>query len=255
MSSKIQEKEVEKLNKKKCFIITPIGDENSSIRRHIDGVINSAIDPVLKKFNYELKVSHQSVNSGSIKGEIIRDIYEADLVIANLTYQNPNVMYEVAIRHCAGKPIIHIAEDINLIPFDINDHRTFPYVNDMEGVRTLKEVLSEVIEDIESNLGKISNPIIDNIGKTIITEPPEVSTSYESVLTEMFDIVKSMNRRMDSIEIKNRNNYNNELIPILTYSESNGLKKGSIGKIDLTKNKGNNPETSIIQDSITIKSS
>ena len=40
---------VEETKKKKCFIITPIGDEGSDIRRHIDGVNNAAIRPALDK--------------------------------------------------------------------------------------------------------------------------------------------------------------------------------------------------------------
>ena len=33
--------------KKRCFVITPIGDEKSEIRRHIDGIIDEAIVPAL----------------------------------------------------------------------------------------------------------------------------------------------------------------------------------------------------------------
>jgi len=33
--------------KKKCFIVTPIGGENEPIRRHIDGIIDAAIIPAL----------------------------------------------------------------------------------------------------------------------------------------------------------------------------------------------------------------
>lgn len=32
------------MDKKRCFIITPIGNDNDSIRRHIDGIIDAAIN-------------------------------------------------------------------------------------------------------------------------------------------------------------------------------------------------------------------
>lgn len=42
--------------KKKCFIITPIDNEGSQMRRHIEGIVNSAITPVLEE-EYEIIVS------------------------------------------------------------------------------------------------------------------------------------------------------------------------------------------------------
>ena len=39
--------------KKTCFIITPIGKENSDIRRKMDGIIDAAIDPVLEECGFE----------------------------------------------------------------------------------------------------------------------------------------------------------------------------------------------------------
>ena len=41
--------------KKRCFVITPIGDEKSEIRRHIDGIIDEAIVPALGE-EYEVRV-------------------------------------------------------------------------------------------------------------------------------------------------------------------------------------------------------
>lgn len=35
--------------KKKCFIITPIGDDGTEIRRHIDGMIDAALRPILEE--------------------------------------------------------------------------------------------------------------------------------------------------------------------------------------------------------------
>ena len=99
--------------KMKCFIITPVGNENDEIRRHVDGIIDAVIIPVLK--DYQIDVPHRITNMGSITKQIIRSIYESDLVIANLTTANPNVMYEQAFRHAVGKPVITIAEEGTLL--------------------------------------------------------------------------------------------------------------------------------------------
>ena len=63
---------------------------------------------ILKKLNYELYVAHRCNMTGSINKEIILELYQADLVIANLKTLNPNVMYELGISHSFRKPTITI---------------------------------------------------------------------------------------------------------------------------------------------------
>ncbi len=148
-------------NKKKtCFIITPIGEEKSDIRRHIEGIIDSVVDPVLEN-DYEIKVAHRLFQAGSINKQIINLIYESDLVIANLTQTNPNVMYELAFRHTLGLPTITMAEANTKLPFDISSERTIFYKNDMQGVKEAKEELKKYICQIDYDSGKTTGPIHD----------------------------------------------------------------------------------------------
>lgn len=166
---------------KKCFVITAIGEENTEIRRHITGVINAAIRPVLEK-EYEVKVAHESCSIGSITNEVIVDIYESDLVIANLTGLNPNVMYELAIRHATRKPVIQIMEKNSAkLPFDITTERTIFYVNDFSGLLDLKEKLKNMVDTIGNN--DISNPIYDAL-KEYLTDKSLIETVEKENVTQ-----------------------------------------------------------------------
>lgn len=136
------------VDKKVCFVITPIGDNNSDIRRHIDGIIDQAIEPALGG-KYEIVVAHRKYEIGSINDRVVKSVYEADLVIANLTNTNPNVMYELAIRFSFGKPAIVIAEDGTKLPFDVVDENTIFYVNDPAGANDLRKKLIEFEENID----------------------------------------------------------------------------------------------------------
>lgn len=78
---------------KKCFIITPIGDEESSTFRKARGVIESVIKPLLNEYGFDdVRPAYEINMSGTINTQIINGIIESDLVIANLTGNNPNVM-------------------------------------------------------------------------------------------------------------------------------------------------------------------
>lgn len=148
-------------NKKKCFVITPIGEDNTEIRRHIDGIIDQSIEPALKD-KYTVEVSHRKYEIGSINEKIIRSIYESDLVIANLTTLNPNVMFELAIRYSFGKPAIVIAEKGTKLPFDIIDENTIFYINDPTGSAKLSndiKMYEEKIDLIKDDYGPVYKAI------------------------------------------------------------------------------------------------
>ncbi|MBF8646842.1 hypothetical protein [Pseudomonas pudica] len=143
---------------KKAFIVTPIGSGDSATRRAADGLINSVLRPLLNDMGFELVVAHEISLTGSITRQVLEYILESELVIANLSELNPNVMYELAVRHCTGKAVVTIAEEGTRLPFDIADQRTIFYKNDMRGVFELRPLLVEAIEESISR-GEQDNPI------------------------------------------------------------------------------------------------
>lgn len=149
---------MKKEQEKKCFIVTPIGSDTDPIRRHIEGIIEAAIRPALED-KYKLIVAHKIFEPGSITKQVISEIYNAELVIANLTNRNPNVMYELAFRHSLGRPVIMIAESGTSLPSDIIMERTIFYQNDAQGTLELKNALVKAENEID--FSKIGSPIYD----------------------------------------------------------------------------------------------
>jgi hypothetical protein len=146
--------------KKKCFLITPIGNEDSGTRKRIDGVIDAAIDPTCKKYKLDMYVSHRMFLSGTTTTQIIEHILQDEIVIANLTTLNANVMYELAVRHYRGLPAILIAEHGTKLPFNISTERTIFYSNDILGGNKLKFNLEEAIKiALNPNQYKPDNPV------------------------------------------------------------------------------------------------
>jgi len=132
-------------NQRKCFVVTPIGPDGSQTRRAADGLIAAVIEPTLSKLNFETFVAHKIDAPGSITRQVIEFLLSADLVVANLTELNPNVMYEVAVRHCTGKPIVVMAEHGTKLPFDLSDERTVFFHNDMHGAMDVRPALESAI--------------------------------------------------------------------------------------------------------------
>lgn len=186
--------------KKSCFIVTPIGNSESLTRRRAQGILDAVIRPLLNQKNIELYVSHEISSQGSITKQIIEHLLQDDLVIANLTELNPNVMYELAVRHCKRLPAIAIAEEGTSLPFDISDERTIFYKNDMAGAHELKPVLDKAI-DLALADDSPDNPVYRVAQSIIIKESSETISAEKYLMDRMDDIEKLLT---DNLRLSNK---------------------------------------------------
>ena len=113
---------------RKCFVIGPIGEDGTPERVNADWVLGYIIKPVLESepFNYGVARADQGP-PGLITAQLISDIFEADLIVADLTGHNANVFYELAISHMLKKPVVSLITEGERVPFDVHDDRAIPY--------------------------------------------------------------------------------------------------------------------------------
>jgi hypothetical protein len=107
-----------------CFYITPIGEENSEQRRHSDFMMEYIIKPAVAEFGLTVVRADQMVKPGMIGKQVIEHILNARLVIVDLSFHNPNVFYELCLRHATRLPTVQVKRTEDTIPFDLNQYRT-----------------------------------------------------------------------------------------------------------------------------------
>ena len=139
-------------SKKQCFVIAPIGSEDSATRKRSDQVLKHIIKPAVESCGYEAIRADKIAGSGVITSEVLQLVAKAPLVIADLTGGNPNVFYELAIRHALQKPLVQIIEKGEELPFNIHNTRTIYFDHhDLEDVDNAKKEIAEYITTIENN--------------------------------------------------------------------------------------------------------
>lgn len=107
-----------------CFYITPIGEEDSEQRRHADFMMEYIIKPAVAEFGLTVVRADQMGKPGMIGKQVIGHILNARLVIVDLSFHNPNVFYELCLRHVTRLPTVQVKRTLDTIPFDLNQYRT-----------------------------------------------------------------------------------------------------------------------------------
>ena len=139
-----------------CFVVSPIGDDRSEIRERAD-VVLEIIERVTDRYGYHAVRGDKIAASGMITSQVIRYLFEAPLVIADLTGANPNVYYELALRHAAAKPYIQMIARGEKPRFDIAGLRSLEFEHTMP--YRAEKALALYIEELQRPDFVVESPV------------------------------------------------------------------------------------------------
>lgn len=191
---------------KKCFIVCPIGSEDSDIRRRSEQLFNHILEPICDENNFEC-IRVDKINSNdSITSTIVEYLKSSDLVIADLTNHNPNVFFEVGYRSALQKPSIHIIEKDNVLPFDVSAIRTLHYdLTNLDSVAEFKRRLSETINSFEFNQENIGNfTETNNVNPQVLNK----LFNIEDMIIELKTLIEQRDERTMSMMLDKLSNVN-----------------------------------------------
>lgn len=182
---------------KTLFIICPLKSKDSPTRIRSDQLRRHIIEPAAKAKGYSVVRSDTQPDPGRIDNQIVDHLLDDDLVVCDLTEQNPNVLYELAIRHAIKKPVILLGERDTLPPFDLYSQRVISYdLTNPDKVEESKEELIKQIEAIEKDTFIVDSPIRG-------TESIVQSRTHETNASqEMMNILRNLSDRMRILEEK-----------------------------------------------------
>ena len=187
-----------------CFLLAPIGAPRSEVRQRSDDVREFVIKPAVEEAGYRLTRADELAAPGNITTQIVRLVVDAPLVIADLSGANPNVMYELAVRHAVGKPVIHVTTDARHIPFDIASYRVVVIdVQDPSAARRAQKQIVAAILAAEEHTDWVDTPIsaainIAGVSRRLSSEHAEEAPRDAGVLSALADI----NERLKGLEYR-----------------------------------------------------
>ncbi len=131
-----------------CFVIGPIGDKFAEhgtneklIFENSVKVMEEVILPACAIFGITPIRADSIAEPGEIPEQVFELLRDVDIVIADLSGGNPNVMYELGLRHTRNRCTISIAE-MGRIPFDVTVIRTIKFRRSEAGLIDAREHLA-----------------------------------------------------------------------------------------------------------------
>lgn len=156
-----------------CFYITPIGSDGSEARKHADLFMKSLIEPAMAELNLKVIRADMIGSPGMITSNIMEHIKRSKLAIADLSTLNPNVFYEVALRHTCRLPTFQIIRKSDRLPFDVNQVNTI--IIDTTDIYTL-------VPKIETHRSEIAT-----LAREAIRDPDHASNPITVFFPEFWD--------------------------------------------------------------------
>jgi hypothetical protein len=132
-----------------CFVMMPFGEKvnTSNIKIDFDVVYDHLLYPAIDKAGLKPIRDDEKKLGGLIIKTMLERIIFCDYAIADITFDNPNVFYELGIRH-AVRPfttIIIREQTYSNLPFDVSPIKVIYYEYDFQN-RTIKEIEKKIEE-------------------------------------------------------------------------------------------------------------
>jgi hypothetical protein len=168
---------------RECFLIAPIGDERSEIRKRSDLVHEYIVSPAAEELGQVAVRADQLATPGRITRQIIDHLLHARSAVADLTGRNPNVFYELAVRHTARMPVALIVDEGEAaLPFDIAQMRVIRF--DHTNLASADRCRQALVEHLRAGLSGAVDSIVSDF------DPLIGGYRVEHRLSELFNSLK-----------------------------------------------------------------
>lgn len=155
--------EIIRWNDLHAFVAMPYGKKEDI---DFNKVYDDYIKPALESVGFDVFRADKEMKAGNIRTDMFQELLLADLVVVDLSIDNPNVWYELGVRHALrSRGVIQIQSQRDYLPFDVFVDRTLKYhikngVPDPEKLENDKKALAEfAVETMKSWHSRKISPV------------------------------------------------------------------------------------------------
>ena len=184
-----------------CFVAMPTGADPEE-RRWFKGWYEVVIRDAVIDAGFEPILAAHEEQPGAINDEIRSHLAFDPIVIVDIggsdpgDEPNPNVMYELGIRHALGLPLVLMAFKGQQLPFDVSNQRAILEDRDYIDIAINKSKLKSFME--AALAGKFYRPM-EAVGRIATIQAVAASLGEDSLLGALAQEVKELRRVVESV--------------------------------------------------------
>ena len=126
-----------------------------------DSVYEDLICPALEDAGYQVTRADEISNQQAVMKDVVTSIAESDLIVADLTSNNPNVFYELGVAHGLRRDVILMTQEIESLPFDLRSYRVVEYSLVLRDAKRASGHLLALATGALSGETQFGNPLSD----------------------------------------------------------------------------------------------
>lgn len=193
-----------------CFFITPLGADNSEVRRRADE-LESIITEVLEEHALSVTRGDNIGEPGMITRQVVHAIMRSPMVFADLTGANANVYYELGVAHSLNRPLVALIDKARNLTFDAAHDRAIVIGDEgtitLAQARQVKLQLQQFVNSVLQGRYKPLNVVVE-AGITVALDRLSSDDPVLSIVSQTHDdvlkirsTVESMNRGQPTTEV------------------------------------------------------
>lgn len=162
--------------------------------------VKEIISESLASSEFEVELVSDADDSGVIHKRIVNNLYDADIVVCDVSGKNPNVMFELGMRLAFDKPTVIIKDNKTGYSFDTGliEHVEYPADLHYQSIIKFKENLKKKVS-ATYNASKTSNytTFLGHFGEFRIAKIDKKEVTSEQFLIKSVDELAKGIRHLD----------------------------------------------------------
>ena len=197
-----------------CGLVMPISKNIDYSEEHWRSVKQIIIEAMQnsKKYTIETKIVSESDESGILQRNIVKGIYDSDIVICDVSSKNANVMFELGLRLAFDKPIIIIKDENTSYTLDtqVIEHLSYPSDLSYFDIKDFKNKLLNKTESTYEAFQKNpeNNSYLQSFGDFKVATISNQTVNENDALTNILDYLVSLKAEVNTIKKMNTGNSN-----------------------------------------------
>ncbi len=178
---------------KKCFVIMPFGKKPvDGIEFNFDDVYHELIEKSVEELGINCERCDEILDTGAIHKKMFRGIFDADVSVVDITSQNPNVFYELGVRHALQKKVTLVIgrkDNLQKIPFNISGISILGYeIDSSEKLEANRKLIRDILQKALDDQDCVDSIVHDALTDLSVGRKPQEIKIREEKLFKILNV-------------------------------------------------------------------